>query len=49
MLERLATDQEYQVEYDTFVNGVSYAAEGEFPGFTTALQAVRDLVGAASP
>ena len=44
MLERLKNDPEYPTEYDTFVKGVSYAAEGECPDFTTALQAVRQLV-----
>lgn len=44
MLERLDTDAVYAAEYDTFVKGVSYAAEGEFPDFATAMQAVRALV-----
>jgi len=44
MLERLETDREYQAEYDTFVRGVSYAQEGEFPDFTTAMEAMRELV-----
>jgi predicted nucleotidyltransferase component of viral defense system len=44
MLERLENDPEYPAEYATFVKGVSYAAEGEFPDFTTALKAVRELV-----
>jgi predicted nucleotidyltransferase component of viral defense system len=48
MLDRLESDPEYQNEYDTFAQGVSYAAEGEFPDFTTARQAVRDLVQVVS-
>ncbi len=44
MLERLETDSEYQTEYDTFVSGVCYAAEGGFPNFPTAMQAIRELV-----
>ncbi len=44
ILERLETDPEYAAEYDTFVRGVSYAAEGEFPDFTTAMQALREFV-----
>jgi hypothetical protein len=44
MLERLEADREYQSEYDTFVRGVSYAQEGEFPDFTTAMEAMRELV-----
>jgi len=47
MLERLETDAEYSAEYDRFVKGVSYAAEGEFPDFATVMQAVRKLVKAA--
>jgi hypothetical protein len=30
----------YPAEYDTFVKGVSYAAEGEFSDFIMAMQAV---------
>jgi len=37
-------DNGYAREYDLFVKGVSYAAEGEVPDFTTAIQAVRTLV-----
>ncbi len=45
MLDNLENDPEYPAEYDTFVKGVSYAAESdECPNFTTALQAVRQLV-----
>lgn len=44
MLDNLENDPEYPAEYDTFVKGVSYAAEGEFPNFTLAMQAVRQLV-----
>jgi hypothetical protein len=48
MLERLESDPEYAIEYDTFVNGVSYAPAGNFPDFTTAMQGVRELVQVAS-
>lgn len=44
MMERLETDTAYPAEYDTFVKGVSYAAEGEFPDFIMAMQAIRELV-----
>ena len=43
MMDRLENDPEYPTEYDMFVKGVSYAAEGEFPNFTTAMQAVREM------
>ena len=48
MLETLELDPEYPIEYDTFVRGVSYAVEGEFPDFSTAMMAVRELVQRAS-
>jgi hypothetical protein len=44
MMECLEADREYQTEYDTFVRGVSYAREGAFPDFTSAMQAIRELV-----
>ena len=45
MLTILETDkEEYAREYDLFVKGVSYAAEGEVPDFTTAVKAVHALV-----
>ena len=45
MLTILETDkEEYAREYDLFVKGVSYAAEGKVPNFTTAVQAVHALV-----
>ncbi len=45
MLTILETDkEEYAREYDRFVKGVSYAAEGEVPDFTTAVKAVHALV-----
>lgn len=44
MMECLEADREYQTEYDTFVRGVSYAREREFPDFVMAMQAIRDLV-----
>jgi hypothetical protein len=41
----LETDKEaYAREYDLFVRGVSYAAEGEVPDFTAAVLAVQNLV-----
>jgi len=45
LLVILETDKEaYAREYDLFVRGVSYAAKGEPPDFTAAVQAVRDIV-----
>ena len=45
LLAILETDKAaYAREYDLFVKGVSYAAEGEVPNFTTAVLAVHDLV-----
>jgi hypothetical protein len=43
-MELLETDTAYPAEYDTFVKGVSYAVESEFPDYTMAMQAVRELV-----
>jgi hypothetical protein len=48
MLEVLENDLVYQDEYNTFVQGVFYGAEGEFPDFITALQAVREMVAIVS-
>ena len=45
LLAILETEKEkYAREYDLFVRGVSYAAEGQVPDFTKAVQAVHDLV-----
>jgi hypothetical protein len=44
MLQILDTDAEYAAEYDLFVKGVSYAAEGKIPNFTSAVGIVRELV-----
>ena len=45
LLAILETDKEaYAREYDLFVRGVSYAAEGEVPDFTAAVLAVQNLV-----
>jgi hypothetical protein len=43
MFEILDTDQEYRREYEKFVKGVSYAPEGDVPGYDAALDAVRIL------
>ncbi|MCB1562706.1 MAG: nucleotidyl transferase AbiEii/AbiGii toxin family protein [Alphaproteobacteria bacterium] len=43
MFEILDTDQEYRREYERFVKGVSYAPEGDVPGYDAALDAVRLL------
>jgi hypothetical protein len=45
LLTILETDKEaYAREYDLFVRGVSYAAEGDVPDFTAAVEAVHSLV-----
>ena len=45
LLAILETEKEkYSREYDLFVKGVSYAAEGEVPDFTAAVKAVGELV-----
>ena len=48
MLETLENDLEYPKEYDRFVKGVSYAAEGDTPDFVTAIKAVKALVETVS-
>ncbi len=42
-LEILAGDPEYRTEYERFVRAMSYAPEGETPGFEAALAAARRL------
>lgn len=42
-LETLASDSEYQGEYERFVVAMSYAPEGETPEFEAALAAARRL------
>jgi hypothetical protein len=45
LLTILETDKEaYAREYDLFVRGVSYAAEGDVPDFTAAVEALHSLV-----
>jgi predicted nucleotidyltransferase component of viral defense system len=46
-LKILSEDEAYPPEYDLFVKGVSYATEGNVPGFATAVNAVRLLAEAA--
>lgn len=48
MLHVLENDAAYAQEYDRFVKGVSYAAQGHTPDFANAIQAVRVLVNTAS-
>jgi hypothetical protein len=42
-LEILAGDPDYRTEYERFVLAMSYAPEGETPGFEAALAAARRL------
>jgi hypothetical protein len=44
MLTILRSDNEYAQEYKRFVSGVSYAAPEQTPGFTEAVDALRNLV-----
>jgi len=46
MLAVLQSDTEYVQEYKRFVSGVSYAAPEQTPGFTEAVDALRNLVKA---
>lgn len=44
----LESDEEYPTEYDQFVNGMSYAEEGQTPSFAEALASARRLGGLLS-
>lgn len=44
MLDVLEGDHEYALEYERFVQGVSYAAQGETPGFKEAIEALHRLI-----
>ena len=46
MLAVLQSDNEYAQEYKRFVSGVSYATPEQTPGFTEAIDALRNLVNA---
>src|SRR6266498_2916006 len=46
MLAVLQSDNEYAQEYERFVSGVSYAAPEQTPGFTEAVDSLRNLVKA---
>jgi len=48
MLRVLNEDKEYEKEYEQFVKGVSYAAEGDVPTFGNAVKAVSSLVQAVT-
>ena len=43
-LDIIRSDKEYRAEYDQFVLGMSYAAEGEVPSFDQALKSVQNLI-----
>lgn len=45
LLQRLETDTDYEMEYDQFVKGVSYAATDSTPSFVEAVGAIKDLIG----
>jgi len=49
MLTLLQNDNEYAQEYKRFVSGVSYASPEQTPGFTEAVDALRNLVKALCP
>lgn len=49
MLDMLRADHEYAREYEKFVQGVSYAAPGETPGFKEAVEALHRLIKALGP
>jgi hypothetical protein len=44
MLTVLQSDNEYAQEYKRFVSGMSYASPEQTPGFTEAIDALRNLV-----
>jgi hypothetical protein len=47
-LDIIKADKEYREEYDRFVLGMSYAAEGEAPTFDEALTMTRQLINISS-
>jgi len=47
-LSILGNDAEYAREYERFVQGTSYSQDGSTPDFKTALEAVKQLIQAAS-
>jgi hypothetical protein len=49
MLERLSADRLWMVEYESYVDGVSFAAPADRIGFDAALAAVKMLVGLIEP